>query len=235
VPWASEQARLVEQNLDYVRAIAGKVRASLGGAVDLEELVAYGTRGLVEAADRFDAARGASFATFSYYRIRGAIYDGLREMGWLNRSEYARHRGAVLADGRANEYLGNLADRAAGAGDAPRPAATLEQQVADLADVLDGLASIFVTSLDALGEQGDRLADPVPGADERLSSAQDCTRVRAALVRLPDKERSLIEMHYYGERTLEQAGAALGLSKSWASRLHARAVDLLRKELCASE
>ena len=41
----------------------------------------------------------------------------------------------------------------------------------------------------------------------------------------------LLEMYYFEERTLEDAGGALGLSKSWACRLHARAVDLLRAAL----
>jgi RNA polymerase sigma factor for flagellar operon FliA len=207
------------------------VRGRIGGAIEMDELVAYGTRGLVEAADRFDASRGASFATFSYYRIRGAIYDGMREMGWLNRKEYARHRSAVLADERANAYLGTLAGREAGARSSPRPPASPEETVAEVADAVEGLASIFVTSLDALSDQGERVADETAGADERLARAQDQSRVRAAVRRLPEKERRLIEGYYYGDQTLEQVGGTLGLSKSWASRLHARAVDLLRREL----
>jgi RNA polymerase sigma factor for flagellar operon FliA len=40
-----------------------------------------------------------------------------------------------------------------------------------------------------------------------------------------------MEMYYFEEKTLEEAGGALGLSKSWACRLHARAVDLLREAM----
>jgi RNA polymerase sigma factor FliA len=53
-------------------------------------------------------------------------------------------------------------------------------------------------------------------------------RVRAAVAALPDKERRLMELYYFADKNLEEAGAELGLSKSWACRLHARAVDLLR-------
>ena len=55
--------------------------------------------------------------------------------------------------------------------------------------------------------------------------------MREAIEKLPDKERRLMEMYYFGGKNLEEAGAALGLSKSWACRLHARAVDLLRHAL----
>ena len=121
---ASEVKRLVEQHLSLVQAIARKVKKSVGASVDVDDLVGYGSKGLVEAADRFDPRHGVAFSTFAYYRIRGAMYDGLRSMGWYSRADYARYR----AEERANEYLRSRADRegaaraegAAGQGD-PRP------------------------------------------------------------------------------------------------------------------
>jgi RNA polymerase sigma factor for flagellar operon FliA len=40
-----------------------------------------------------------------------------------------------------------------------------------------------------------------------------------------------MELYYFADKNLEEAGAAMGLSKSWACRLHARAVELLRQQL----
>ncbi len=220
----ADRQRLIEQHLGYVRALATRERTRLGGRLDLEELVAYGARGLVEAADRFDASRGLSFVTFAHYRIKGAIFDGLREMGWLSRPEYARHR----AEERANAYLENAADREVGA--AARSPATLEDEVSGLADQVGALTAIFVTSLEA-EPVAERLADPRATAEARLGDAQAGARVLRAVASLPDKERSLVEAYYFGGKKLEEAGALLGLSKSWASRLHARAVELLRKAL----
>jgi RNA polymerase sigma factor for flagellar operon FliA len=60
-------------------------------------------------------------------------------------------------------------------------------------------------------------------------------RTRRAMDKLPEKERRLLQLHYFEDRNLEVAGVELGLSKSWASRLHARAVDRLRKVLEAEE
>src|SRR3954470_10912687 len=104
---AAESDRLIEQHLSLVQAIAGKLKRTLGRSIDFEDLVGYGSKGLVEAAERFDARQGTAFSTFAYYRIRGAMLDGLRTMGWYSRADYARYR----AEERANEYLQNAADR----------------------------------------------------------------------------------------------------------------------------
>ena len=104
---ASDKDDLVKKHLALVEAIARKVKRTLGGAIEVDDLVGYGRKGLVEAAERFDGRAGVAFTTFAYYRIRGAMYDGIRAMGWYSRADYARYR----AEERANEYLQHQADR----------------------------------------------------------------------------------------------------------------------------
>jgi RNA polymerase sigma factor for flagellar operon FliA len=217
-----ERDRLVEENLDLVRSIAGKLRRSLGRTLDLDELVAYGAKGLVEAASRFDSRQGAAFSTFAYYRIRGAMLDGMRTMGWYSRGDYARYR----AEERANEYLRNRAEQegAAGAGQI-RDAA---ENLAEIAEVLSGVATVHITSLEAAASVTD---ERLPPPDQQLEHLHLQARARKAMNKLPDKERRLLQLHYFEDRNLEAAGAELGLSKSWVSRLHARAVDRLRQVL----
>ena len=101
VPTSETKRRLIEANLSYVRAIAARVKEHLPRDIEFDDLVAYGTQGLLEAADRFDGKHGATFTTFAYYRVRGAIFDGLRRMGWLPRGEWARAR----FEERAAAYL----------------------------------------------------------------------------------------------------------------------------------
>jgi RNA polymerase sigma factor FliA len=86
---ASEVNQLVEKHLSLVQAIARKVKKTLNASIELDDLVGYGAKGLVEAAERFDARHGVAFTTFAYYRIRGAMYDGLRVMGWYSRADHA--------------------------------------------------------------------------------------------------------------------------------------------------
>jgi RNA polymerase sigma factor for flagellar operon FliA len=227
---ASEANRLVEQHLSLVQALARKVKRTLGTsrAIDLEDLVAYGSKGLVEAAERFDARQGVAFSTFAYYRIRGAMYDGLRTMGWYSRADYARYR----AEERANEYLRSQADRegAARAEGARAPAADPATALESIGEILSGIAAVHITSLEAASTVAD---ESLPAPDAAVDTGRLSRRVREAVAQLPDKERELMQLYYFADKTLEEAGAALGLSKSWASRLHARAVSLLREALDA--
>jgi len=227
----SEVNRLVERHLSLVQALARKVKRTLGAAIDLEDLVGYGSKGLVEAAERFDPKQGVAFTTFAYYRVRGAMYDGLRTMGWYSRADYARYR----AEERANEYLRSQAERE-GAGRAEAPAGNrggrTEEALAGVAELLSGVAAIHITSLEAASSVPD---ETLPPPDAAVETGRLSRRVREAVTRLPPKERQLMELYYFADKTLEEAGAALGLSKSWASRLHARAVDLLREALADAE
>jgi len=220
--------QLVEQHLHLVHSIAAKLRGKLGKTLEPGDLVAYGTQGLIEAAHKYDPKQGTAFSTFAYYRVRGAMFDGMRSMGWYSRSDYARFR----AEERANEYMAAAAARQTSAqAEAPAPAemATDKAEVLqDIAEVLSGVAAVHITSMEAAAEVTD---SRFKAADEQLLDAENRKRVRAALAKLPEKERQLLELYYFADMNLEDAGKKLGLSKSWACRLHSRAVNLLREAL----
>ena len=226
---ASDKDDLVKKHLALVEAIARKVKRTLGAAMEVDDLVGYGHKGLVEAAERFDGRAGVAFTTFAYYRIRGAMYDGIRAMGWYSRADYARYR----AEERANQYLQNHADREGAArAQNPEPAGGANpgaaETLASVAEVLSGIATIHITSLEAASRVAD---ESLPAPDAAVDSVRLSRRVREAMTALPEKERRLMELYYFGDKNLEEAGAELGLSKSWACRLHARAVDLLRQAM----
>lgn len=217
--------RLVHEHLDLVRGVAAKLKRSYNLQVPLDDLVGYGMQGLIEAADRFEDGRGATFSTFAFYRIKGAILDGMRTMGWYGRADVARHRAAE----RANEYLQAEADAAAVAGPEGDPGTTAA--LVAITDALSAVASIHIVSLELGGEEQPLPDTGSPSAEERLQRGESAARVRAAIESLPEKERALMRAFYFEDRTLLDAGAELGLSKSWACRLHARAIKLLRKRL----
>jgi len=223
---AAHRDRLVEEHLHLVHSIAAKLRGRMSRTMEPGDLVAYGTKGLIEAAQRFEPGHGASFSTFAYYRIRGAMFDGMRTMGWYSRSEYAHFR----AEERAGEYLAAAAEReAAERAVAPSlPAGDPAQTLESVAELLGGVAAIHITSLEVARDQPD---ERWKAPDQVMVDAEWGKRVRAALRALPAKERRLLELYYWSDRNLEDVGKKLGLSKSWASRLHARAVGHLREIL----
>lgn len=208
--------KVLEKYGPYVKSLAAQVRKQFNMSVDMEELVAWGQIGLLEAADRFDPKVGTNFLTFAHYRIKGAIFDGLRKMGVIKSPE------ARMAE-KANHYMGNAASRDGGGG-------KVEDDIREIAGAVTGLAVMFAASMDS-GDGGFQIADTAMSADDRLELEQTRKRVRAAVAKLPENQRKLLEGYYFEGKTLEEAGAEIGQSKSWASRLHARAVDSLKQLL----
>jgi len=193
--------------------------------VELDELIALGNAGLAEAAQRFDPARGASFATFAWYRVNGTIIDGLRKMTTLPRRTWAK----LLALRAASDYLEHRGDRDAGAIQTGAAAPEGAEALAAIKTALSAIRTMYVTSLESLRERG---FDPVhvePEVGDQLDTGRLGTRLRAAIATLPERERALMTKHYFEDKNLLEAGAELGYSKSWASRLHAQAVDRLRR------
>jgi RNA polymerase sigma factor for flagellar operon FliA len=215
---AKERQQLVDDNVSFVRAAAAKLKETLPREIEFDDLVAYGMEGLLEAAERYEKRFGVAFTTFAWYRVRGAMFDGLRAMGYSSRAD-----APLRFEERANAYLGNVTDRDAGAGHGDPP--DLDAEVRDLADALGAVATIYLASVDEASEH------PETAHEQRERRAA----IERALASLPEKEKRLIELYYYQDKSLEEAGAEMGLSKSWSSRLHARAIGLLTSALRDTE
>jgi RNA polymerase sigma factor FliA len=203
---AGDRLRLIRQHLPLVGRLARTVHAELGGWIDLEELVAFGNQGLVEAAARYRQDRGAAFSTFAYHRIRGAIYDGVRAHGPLPHHYYRLAR-------RAAEQAEHGGTRERTFDTTPRWVGVCRRGDVDRLTAASGRAEFRV--------------------DEQLNHHQLRAHLGRAIAGLPRRERQLVQRHYYGEASLEEAGREMGVSKSWASRLHARALRSLRGAIAA--
>ncbi len=218
---------LINQYMPYAASIANRVCQSLSSAVDYEEVLCNARLGLLEAAKRFDDAQDVDFRTFAYYRIKGAIYDGLRRSGWLPRTLYAK----IKFEEAANEYLQNKSLNHSGtvAAEAKKKDGDKSEENA-VAETVNSIASIYIISLDAHEDMEVEDTDAV-NVEHRAEFMQIRRHMRDAIGSLPEKEKQLIMMYYFQNRTLEEVGVKLGLSKSWTSRLHARALSLLFKRI----
>ena len=212
---------LVAQYMPYASSIASRVYQGLSSVVEYDEVVCNARLGLFEAAKRFDEAHGVDFKTFAYYRIKGAIYDGLRKAGWIPRTLYAK----IKFEEAANDYLQFMSDHA--------DSRTPEEKEKSTEDTVNSLASIYVISLDATDdEEGMEIEDTnSPDIEKNAEFRQIRGHMREAIDTLPEVEKRLVKMYYFQNRTLEEVGEELNLSKSWTSRLHARALELLLKRI----
>jgi RNA polymerase sigma factor FliA len=222
---AAERARLVEAHLDLARKAAAMIFPRVKDHIEFDELVALGNVGLAEAASRFDPSRGASFSTFAWYRVQGSIVDGLRKASNLPRRVWAR----LVALRAASEYLENRAERDSGAAQRGAKPPEGADALAAVKAAMSAIRTMYVTSLEGLRDKGFDAPDPnAPAPADGLQTRRLTVKLRDALAALPDKERALVTKHYWEGKNLLEAGAELGISKSWASRLHAQAVERLR-------
>jgi RNA polymerase sigma factor FliA len=205
---------LIERYLPYVRSIAQSIISKLPAQIDINDLIGYGRIGLIEAVERFDRTRGVSFKTFAYYRIKGAIYDGLRQIGWFSRSEFARIRFEQSANDLMTSYSSVEVRGQA-----------VEDEVQEVEAIFSGIVSAYMLSLESAEtlNKAENRASP----DEDYEAKEFSQIIRRAISELPETEKKLIEYYYYHGLTLEEIGNKLGLSKSWTSRLHSKCLQHL--------
>ena len=211
-------AKLVEANLPYAHSIAAEVIRKLPPELEKKDIQGWAQLGLVEAAHSFDRTRGVQFTTFAHYRIKGAIYDGLRKMGWYPKGQYRRMRFEMAA----NEYLRDASAE-------PPRAASPEAQLQDLKGLTGSLMTCYMLSLET-SEQ-----EPVDtrqlSAEEQFARNEQRRNLNQSLAQLPKVNRQILEHCYFKEMTFEEIGRKLGMSKSWVCRLHAKSLEMLRKLL----
>jgi RNA polymerase sigma factor FliA len=213
---------LIDEGQGLVRSLALKVYRSIPVSADLDDLIAYGEVGLAEAARDFNPEKGVQFCTFAYYRVRGAIYDGLAKMTWTSRARYRRLRYERMAD----EAL--EAEREAG----DRDPSSLEESGNWFARVTEKLAVVYLASGgDESMEQASAIEDQCDSPPQALLHREASERLREMVASLDPVERRVIQAVYFEGYTLQEAASQVGISKSWASRLHAKILEQLAQKL----
>ena len=226
---AAEHPRVVA-TIPFVEQLARRVAATMPHSIDIGDLVQDGVIGLIDAAHRFDEARGIKFEPFAERRIRGAMIDALRKDAWP-RGVRRQRRELEAAREELRRELGcepSLADLAAKVGsDEKRLGRTIVR-----------INAIESTSPLAKNDNLDGSSLPsalIPSEPEQPDAAyereQTKARVRAAIASLPPREQKVISLYYYGEATMKQIGAEIGVNESRVSQLHARAIRRLRDAL----
>jgi RNA polymerase sigma factor FliA len=215
----------VREGLEVIGHLLRQFRAQLGPSFHLEDLRSAGNEGLTLAIRDYDGSRGVPFRRWANLRVKGAMIDAMRAGGQLPRRVYRQLRALeaahLVTEGRADDDA------------AMAQASHPEQADAQAAERLKTLAMAMALSFLSMrqGEEAYAVADPKPSAEELLHRESLMARVRVAMLALPQAEQTLIEQHYFADRTLDEVGKSLGLSKSWASRLHARALETVARAL----
>ena len=196
----------------------------------LADLEQVGTIGLLNALDRFDPQRGDDFLAFAIPTIIGEMRRHFRDRTWATRVP-RRLKDLQTPLREAVAALSALLGRA------PRPreiAHELGITADEVIEALNAQQAYCWSSLDSLaGDSGTTLADVMGEVDESLELAQYRHGLRRALDDLPERERTVVILRFFGELTQTQIAARIGLSQMQVSRLLAKTLAALRARLDA--
>jgi RNA polymerase sigma factor for flagellar operon FliA len=219
---------LILKYYPMVRRVAYRIVSRLPTCVDVDDLVNIGMLGLIEAIDRFDNQRDASFGAYVRIRVQGAILDELRKNDWVPRS--VRDRSDKLAYTR--EALQARLQRAPTESEVAAELGVTEER---LREIQDDSTVVSLVSTEEEVDDDVKLSETMPSGDadpeDETDSAWMRYHVREALFDLPARERMIVEMYYFRDMSCKEIGDTLGVTESRISQIHSRVKDRLKKRL----
>jgi RNA polymerase sigma factor for flagellar operon FliA len=227
------QEKIIIEYAGLVKLVAGRLSMYLGYNVEYDDLVGYGTFGLIDAVDKFDYSKGVKFETYASLRIRGAILDQIRKMDWIPRSIRQKQRKMDTAYHNLELKYGRMAND-------EEIAEELEISVDELETWQNQTKITNVISLDEFMEQGtESKVEQGLTADfdqpDRIYEKQELKDILIkTLESLTDKEKKVIILYYYEELTLKEISHILEVSESRISQLHTKALQKMKTKLGAN-
>ncbi len=227
----------VRTYLPLVRQVVQRMLPRKPAEVAAEDLISWGTVGLLDAMRKYDCKREAAFPTYAQYRIRGSILDYLRRCDWLPRSARQKSHDIEDATFRLEHRLG----RTPGTDEiAAEMSMTLDQYTRTVATV--GTAPMIATGDVGFGrnEEGFASEDVVPdGGDQgpmrKVLRKERVEILAKAIEQLPDKERVVVSFYYFEGLTMREMADSLHLTEGRISQLHSQAMARLRTLLTDDE
>ncbi len=220
----------VEEFAPLVKRIAYHMMMRMPASVQVDDLIQAGMIGLIEAAQKYDTSRGASFETYAGIRIRGAIVDEMRRGDWAPRSVHRNSRKIAQAIKAVEARTGREAQDV-------DVAAELEISLDEYFEMLqDSNSSRLYSYEETFGEEDSNIdasetssafASPFEGLQrDGLKKA-----LAEAIAQLPERERMVLALYYDQELNLKEIGLVLGVSESRISQIHSQAAARLKTRL----
>ena len=227
-----DRNELIEQYLPLVRYVVARLPVTMPATLDRDDFYSVGVMGLVHAATTYDPNRGASFKTFAFTAIRGAILDEIRRHDPVPRSRRDRLRKMDRATAELHvelqrpPTLEELAER-------------LRVSAEDLDDDLLALHTCRTLSIDQSSSSGDssfNLANRIINEDmlgpvDRATRQEAVSTLTRAISELPEADRNVIVLYHYENLYLKEIGDILNVSESRVSQILTRATQRLRLKM----
>ena len=210
---------LITENMGLVHTCAHRFT---GKGIEYEDLFQAGCMGLVKAFDAFDRERGVRFSTYAVPVILGEIRRLFRDGGTVKVSGTLKELSIRTAREREKFALKE--------GREPTIKELAERLGVSEEDVTEAVcAAAPVISLTADEDNGGGQADvPVASPEEQIAERLS---VIQAVSSLEERDRAIVRLRYYENKTQTQTAAALGMTQVQVSRREKKILGLLRQEL----
>ncbi|MFF6994846.1 RNA polymerase sigma factor SigF [Streptomyces sp. NPDC008313] len=222
------RGRIVEAWLPMAERLAGRFRNRGESSDDLRQVAALG---LVKAVDRYDPELGNAFESYAVPTITGEIKRHFRDHMWTlhvpRRVQDLRNRVRFAIQDLSQTVSGRKPTVA-------EIAAHARMSEEDVRIGLEALESFTALSLDAElpgSEDGYSLSDALGAADPALDTVIDREAVKPRLQALPERERAILYMRFFGDMTQSRIAEKLGISQMHVSRLINRCCDRMRDQI----
>jgi len=224
----------IRQYMPLVKYVAGKVSVGMPGSVEFDDLVGFGQFGLLDAIEKYDPSKNVKFKTYAVTRIRGAIFDELRQIDWVPRSVRQKSREIEDAINTLEARLGRTATDA-------EIAESLGVSEDDYHRIIMKVSGTSVLSLNDVWHNGDDAANASIGDSIESPSSMnpdaivEREEIKKVIVQaineLPEKEKMVIVLYYHEDLTFKEIGQVLNVSESRISQLHTKANLRMRAKL----
>ena len=224
----------IKQYAPLVKYVAGKVAMGMPNNVEFDDLVGYGVFGLIDAIDKYDPEKNVKFKTYAVTRIRGAIFDELRQIDWVPRSVRQKIREIESVISSLEAQLGRAATDQEVAG----ALGMNEDEYLKIIQKISGTSILSLNDIWFSGDDKDRVS--IVDSIESPASLNPDVIVEKEAIRqviitaideLPDKEKKILILYYYEDLTLKDIGKVLEVTESRVSQLHTKAILRLRSKL----
>jgi RNA polymerase sigma factor for flagellar operon FliA len=224
----------IKQYMPLVKYVAGKVATGLPGSIEFDDLVGFGQFGLLDAISKFDPEKNVKFKTYAVTRIRGAIFDELRQLDWIPRSvrQQAREMEETISDLEAK--LGRTATDSEISSEMGITEEAFHQRVMKVS----ATSVISLSDMWYSGDESDHISiidsieAPSSMNPDVIVEREEVRRVIAeAIQELPEKEKMVLVLYYHEDLTFKEIGKVLDVSESRISQLHTKANLRLKAKL----
>lgn len=231
-----DRSQLIRDNMPLVDLVVQRMVPQVPSFMTREDMTSAAMVGLIDAANKFDPARGVKFRTFAEYRLRGAILDEMRKLDWFSRSMRDKQNQLTQTMLRLERQLGRSPE-------GPEMAAALNMGLGEYHSLLGEVSHLGCVSLHETldhTEEGRSFLDSLqdfanPDMGEMIER-QELARILADILEeLSEKERQVVALYYYEELTQKEIAEVIGVSEGRISQLHSQALLKLRVKLLNSD